>query len=235
VAPVSERAGAARALTMALILSALVFTLWPGVDLWVSGLFYDPVQGFWLARSSLLEAWRDLAWNLSIGMFLLALAGLGFGLFKKRFLGAGVRIWGFIAALYLAGPILLVNAVLKEHWGRARPANSDVFGGSEVFSPALIPSDQCASNCSFVSGEGSAAVTLGIAMLALMPVVQRHLPTWAIKAWRFAAFLIPLATLLQRIATGRHFLSDSAFATLFMLGIALILWRLIPATAERGV
>ena len=53
MAPVSERAGAARALTMALILSALVFTLWPGVDLWVSGLFYDPVQGFWLARSSL--------------------------------------------------------------------------------------------------------------------------------------------------------------------------------------
>lgn len=208
-------------------LAALVFTLWPEVDLWFSGFFFDPTAGFWLTGSSLLEFWRDTAWNLSIAMFLLAVAGLLLALVRRQLLGVASRIWGFIAALYLTGPILLVNEVLKEHWGRARPAMTDAFGGKEVFSPALIPSDQCATNCSFVSGEGSAAVTFGIAMLALLPVVERRAPRGVALAWRWAAVLIPFATLLQRIATGRHFLSDSVFATLFMLAIGLVLQRLL--------
>ncbi|HQY44518.1 MAG TPA: phosphatase PAP2 family protein [Paracoccaceae bacterium] len=212
--------------------AALVFTLWPEVDLWFSGLFHDPAAGFWLTASPLLEFWRDSAWNLSIAMFLCAVIGLVFGLAGRHVAGVATRTWGFIATLYLIGPILLVNELLKEHWGRARPASSDAFGGTAAFSPALIPSDQCASNCSFVSGEGSAAVTLGIAMLALLPVVERRAPRAVVLAWRWAAVLIPFATLLQRIATGRHFLSDSVFATLFMLAIALVLDRLILAPAR---
>lgn len=224
---------AARALALMIAVAALVFTLWPEVDLWFSGLFHDPAAGFWLAASPLLEFWRDSAWNLSIAMFLCAVAGLLFGLAGRQVAGVTARVWGFIAALYLTGPILLVNEVLKEHWGRARPAMSDAFGGPEAFSPALIPSDQCASNCSFVSGEGSAAVTLGIAMFALLPAVERRAPRGVVLAWRWAAILIPFATLLQRIVTGRHFLSDSVFATLFMPVIALVLDRLILAPQRR--
>ncbi len=227
--PFRDMGRAARGVAAMVALSALIFTLWPEVDLWFSGLFHDPEAGFWLAGSQLLEFWRDTAWNLSIAMFLLSVAGLLFALVGRQLLGVAARVWGFIATLYLTGPILLVNELLKEHWGRARPAMSDAFGGTAAFSPALIPSDQCASNCSFVSGEGSAAVALGIAMLALVPAVERRVPPGFVLAWRWAAVLIPFATLLQRIATGRHFLSDSVFATLFMLAIGLVLQRLLLA------
>lgn len=227
--PFPDMGRAARGVAVMFLLAALVFTLWPEVDLWFSGFFHDPAAGFWLVGSPLLEFWRDTAWNLSIAMFLLAVAGLLLALVRRQLLGVAPRIWGFIAALYLIGPILLVNELLKEHWGRARPAMTDAFGGTAAFSPALIPSDQCASNCSFVSGEGSAAVALGIAMLALVPAVERRAPRGFVRAWRWAAVLIPFATLLQRIATGRHFLSDSVFATLFMLAIGLVLQRLLLA------
>lgn len=206
----------------AMVLSAAVFTLWPEVDIWFSSLFHDRQTGFWLVGSTALELWRDAVWNLSILLFLVALAGLAAAVLRRRLLGVGVRVWGFVTLLYLIGPILLVNELLKEHWGRARPANSRPFGGPEDFTPALVPSDACASNCSFVSGEGSAGVALGLAMLALRPAVAARWPALG-RVWTPLAVLIPLLTLLQRIATGRHFLSDSVFATLFMIAIALAL------------
>lgn len=232
--PPSDLQAAAIRLFLAFSLSAAVFTLWPGLDLWFSGLFHDPAAGFWLVQSRALELWRDLVWNLSIGLFLLSLAGLIAAAFGKSFLGAAGRVWGFVAALYLLGPILLVDRLLKEHWGRARPAHVIEFGGTEGFTPALLPTDQCAGNCSFVSGEGSAAVALGICMIALRPAVARWLSVGGVKAWTAAAFLIPLATLLQRIATGRHFLSDSVFAAIFMLALALILARAILGAKTRA-
>lgn len=216
-------------LSAATILSAVLFTLWPGIDLWFSGLFHDPQAGFWLARSRLLEFWRDLIWNASIGLFLCALAGLALSLLRRKLLGIGARIWGFVTLLYLLGPILLVNEVLKEHWGRARPANTLPFGGPAEFTPALAPSDQCASNCSFVSGEGSASVALGIAMLALGPTIAARWPGLR-TPWTMLAFCLPLLTLAQRIVTGRHFLSDSVFATVFVLVIALALCPLLAIT-----
>jgi membrane-associated phospholipid phosphatase len=209
-------------LVVALAVSALVFTAWPEVDLWFSDLFRDPAEGFWLVTSPVLELWRDVVWNLSIIVFLMSLAGLAAALVGRQLLRVGARVWGFISLLYLLGPILLVNGLLKEHWGRARPANVTPLGGTQEFTPALIPTDVCDSNCSFVSGEGSAAVALGIAMLVLAPAVTAR---WsgATRAWIWAALVIPALTLVQRIVTGRHFLSDSVFATLFMMAIALFL------------
>lgn len=232
--PPSDPRGAAIRLVLAFGLAAAVFTLWPGIDLWFSGLFHDPATGFWLVRSRALELWRDLVWSLSIGLFLMALAGLAAAGLRRRLAGVPARLWGFIAAFYVLGPILLVDRLLKEHWGRARPAQVAEFGGSDAFTPALLPTDECAGNCSFVSGEGSAAVTLGLCMIALRPVVARRLPPAGARAWTAAAFVIPLATLLQRIATGRHFLSDSVFATIFMLALGLLLSRAVLGPKARG-
>jgi hypothetical protein len=231
--PPSDLRASAIWLLLAFGLSSAVFTLWPGLDLWFSGLFHDPATGFWLVQSRAFEFWRDLVWNLSIGLFLIALVGLIATAIGRRFLGVAGQVWGFIAALYFLGPFLLVDRLLKEHWGRARPAQVTEFGGTEGFTPALLPTDQCADNCSFVSGEGSAAVTLGICMIMLRPTVARWLPAAGVKAWSAAAFLIPLATLLQRIATGRHFLSDSVFAAIFMLALALFLGRMSLGPGRR--
>jgi lipid A 4'-phosphatase len=222
-------------LLAALVLAALIFTLWPGVDLWFTGLFYAPGAGFPLARVAALEAARNAVWDLSIALWLLSVIGLGLAMLGRQIAGVGARVWGFVFALYLLGPGLLVNGLLKQHWGRARPADVIEFGGAADFTPALIPSDQCSANCSFVSGEGSAAVVLGIVLLTLRPALAGRVPGRVLRIWDAVAILVPLATLLQRIATGRHFLSDSVFAALFMSLLALVLGTLIlKRDAPRG-
>ena len=48
--------------------------------------------------------------------------------------------------------IIVVNALLKNNWGRARPNDILELGGIEKFTPWYQFSESCASNCSFVSG-----------------------------------------------------------------------------------
>ncbi len=62
----------------------------------------------------------------------------------------------------LIGPVLLVNVILKEHWGRPRPVQTDIFGGALHFVEAGSLAGKCVSNCSFVSGEAASA---GLAVL----------------------------------------------------------------------
>lgn len=205
----------------------LGFAVFPQIDIGFSRLFYQPQAGFALAGSTALESFRDLVWTLAIIMFVLAVAGAGLAWAKGRFLSLGLRDWGFIALLYILGPGLLVNGGLKEHWGRARPADVAEFGGPLSFTTPWLPSDQCASNCSFVSGEVSAAVVLAVALMMLRPGLARHVPGWVVKIGTLAVLAIPVAVMLQRIATGRHFLSDTLFAVLFMLALALLLRALL--------
>lgn len=236
-APMSEidprRAGGG--LAAACAVAALVFSLWPGLDLQASGLFYRPGAAFWLAQVSGIEAFRNLVWDLTIMVFVIALAGVALALAGRPLLGVPLRDWAYIAVLYLLGPVLLANMVLKAHWGRARPADVSDFGGAHLFTPFWQPTDQCLANCSFVSGEVSSTVVMGIALLVLHPAVRRCLPKTVAWLWVLAAYALPLVVTLQRVATGRHFLSDAVFAALFMLALALVLLPIRGAAGRRAI
>ena len=158
------------------ILAIGLFALWPHLDIRVSGLFYDPAAGFWLAASPCLERLRMVVWHLSTGMVLFSIIALAASLSGRPLPSIQTRQAAFIFLLYLLGPLLLVNGILKSHWGRARPADIVEFGGTRMFSPPYLPADQCASNCSFVSGEGAAAVALAISLYVLAPSVRRAVP-----------------------------------------------------------
>lgn len=212
-------------LAIASLAAVAVFVLWPGLDLAVSAAFYREGEGFWLGRLDFVQALRHFIWNLSIAAVLLSLVALGLAAIRRPLPDFGARPAGFIFLLYLLGPVLLVNAVLKNHWGRARPADTTQFGGTLTFTPPWLPSDQCASNCSFVSGEGSAAVALAITFLLLAPLLRRVLPDLLFRAYAVLAVFLPAAGLALRVMTGRHFLSDTVFAVLFVLAIALGLHR----------
>lgn len=212
-------------LVVAGLLAAAVFLIWPGIDLWVSGLFHD---GGDFADPELLETLRHLIWAASI---VTALGSLGLWLawlpLRRRASVPG-RLWGWIAAVYLLGPGILVNGILKEHWGRARPAH--VFGGEAEFTPPFVIADECARNCSFVSGEASAATALAIVLGAL---------AWPLLAargrWRAVMTLGGMAVVaaLMRVVTGRHFLSDVVFAAFFTALVALALWRVMNVAPAR--
>lgn len=215
------------------VLAVAVFSLWPSIDLAVSSLFFRTGQGFALAQVPLLEILRDIVWNLSLVVVTVAVIGLAVALAGRPFPWLGLRQGLFIVALYLIGPALVVDGLLKRFWGRARPANIVEFGGTRQFTPPLFPADQCAQNCSFVSGEGAAATALAIALAVLAPAVRHAAPRWGYRLYLAAAVIIPPIGIALRLMLGRHFLSDTIFAMVIVSGIALVLSRLL-LTPRQG-
>lgn len=187
-------------------LLAVLFVALPQIDLAASGLFYRG-DGHWaLNREDLWLAipYRGLP-RLGQGLLVALLLGwlLGFsGRFPK--LKARQRLLGFLLAGALLGPVLLVDATLKEHSGRTRPVNTVNFGGNKQFTPAFVPADQCQANCSFVSGHvATAAFVMAFGWLGA-PAVRRR--------WLLASLACGGLFAVVRMVPGGHFLSDTVFA-----------------------
>jgi lipid A 4'-phosphatase len=193
----------------------LVFGLFPGLDVEIARLFYDPVaKNFPLRTDANLGHLRDAASWLLVLFIAPCVAALLLNLVfprAKRWISTPAAIF-LIVTLTLA-PGLLVNVLLKNHWSRPRPVAVTEFGGTERFVPWWDPRGQCPKNCSFVSGEVSSAFwTLAPAALAPAP-------------WRFfayaAAFTFGTGMGVTRMAMGAHFFSDVVFAGLFTF---IIIW-----------
>ena len=216
-------------LICAMVICGAIFTLWPEVDLWVSSLFWRPKGGFWIDRIPLFEHLRDVLWQGMIVVFFASLIAVPVSALWRPILGITARVWSFVALMFLLGPGVLVNALLKENWGRARPYEVTQFGGPDRFTTPFQYSEECSQNCSFVSGEGSGAATLAISIVALTwHMKNRVLARWIIGV----TCLIAAAGLAMRVIKGRHFLSDTVFAVLLMAGLALLLARLLWPNAK---
>lgn len=207
----------------------LVFGLWPGIDLAVASAFYHVTQ-FPLRQMGWIEALRNALWDVSILVPVIALFGTAGAWFRGGWiLGLPARIWGYVLLLFLLGPGLLVNVLLKSHWGRARPTQVVEFGGTAQFTPYYQISDQCTRNCSFVSGEGSGSMAMAISALLILSYLRPRLSPSAYRAGQFATWLMLLFVGFQRVAAGGHFLSDVVLAWLFTALIGAILAKLLLA------
>lgn len=205
----------------------LVFGLWPQLDLVSSALFWDGT-GFPLEQNPANVALR---WVLRVTPFLPVLAGIII-LAGARWLPDAVfrltrRDWGVIVLTFLAGPGLLVNRGFKAFWGRARPRNVTEFGGEKIFTPPHVWTDQCAANCSFVSGEVSAVTAFSVALVMLLAANRGRMGAGSYQTGIAVAILLPFLSAFQRISAGGHFLSDSILAVLFTLLVALIIQRIV--------
>lgn len=180
----------------------------PRIDLASSALFYTPGVGFALDG----QYWERIIYHsvewLMVGVNLALIALWLFNRIARRtVLGFTGRKLALLLCLLAILPGLLVNQVLKENWGRARPAQVTEFGGEHRFTPAFVYSDQ--EGGSFSSGHAAAAFYL----VAVAAVLRGPGSGWVIAATLYAA-LVGFA----RIAAGGHFLSDvitSAFLVLF--------------------
>ena len=207
-----------RSLLAAIALLAALLGLAPALDLAASSLFHDGA-GFPLSDNDAAEALRQGLWWAAIGAFLGSVALWAVSLVRPVLMPAGE--WGWGALAFLLGPGLLVNGLLKEHWGRARPRDVAAFGGEDAFTPWWQPADQCASNCSFVSGEASAGAALALVLWVwLSPRVPRA-PLLA------ALLLLVAASGGMRLAKGAHFASDVLMAWLLTALVGLALRRLL--------
>ena len=128
---------------------SIIFVNFPQIDKTVSALFYKPEQNFLLRDTPLhlfVESWiRPSIKYLALAFVVACVYKLFLGKspIKRRF-----NIVAFLFSSFLLGPVLLVNGLLKEFIGRARPKNIIEYGGTKIFSPAYFPADQCETNCS---------------------------------------------------------------------------------------
>ena len=203
---------------LAAVASAAVFIVFPGFDLFLSGLFYAPGRGFPAEADRAVQTvrylWRLSAWIVVIGAGGLLLASALSG--RPRLLGVGRAALVFFLLLQALGPGLLVNTVLKDNWGRARPSQVAEFGGAKRHDPPILPTDQCGRNCSFVGGE--AAYAFSFMALGFLPGPVRRRRSWFAFG---AAFGVAVSAV--RVAQGGHFVSDCLFAGFLML---LVGWAL---------
>ena len=202
------------------IVCAAVVSVFPQLDLWVSGLFFDGSAAAWTPRSNLMQFARSGVPSLIIGMLLFVLilwvAGRVLGQFFWSVTG---RKAAYLVTTLLIGPGLIVESLLKVFHGRARPRDVVPFSGDDPFTPALWLSDACVRNCSFVSGHAALAFWV-TAFAFLFPVGQRS-PIIA------AAVGIGLLMGIARMAEGAHFLSDIIFAGIIVVAVNIVLARLI--------
>jgi len=189
-----------------------VFLAFPGIDLWFSELFYRSKGGFWLRKSDALILFRRSNDVLMAAIVVGLLASVAVKLARPaRPSPVAPNVVVFLFATLLLGPLLLVNVILKNTWGRPRPVEVAAFGGDAPYVEVWRISGWCADNCSFVSGEASSAIWL-VAVALVLPKSVRG-PA-AVAAIAYALLLS-----LNRIAFGGHFLSD----VLISFGLTLLL------------
>jgi lipid A 4'-phosphatase len=212
----------------AFAIAAALFSLVPGIDLWASGLFYHPGPGFFLGDWWPIRAIYTAVPHVTEAMVVGVPALFFLGLLRRRPIW---RIDGRAAVFLLLalalGPGLLVNTVLKDHWGRARPSQVTTFAGTQHFTPALLPSDQCARNCSFPAGHPAIGFSL-VSFAFLVRVPQRR--RLAVSAAVMAGAVIGAA----RMAQGGHFLSDVVFAGLLVIATSWLLYEALLARDGLG-
>ena len=193
----------------------VVFALWPQLDVAISRVFFNesyrvfPVQYSLVARN-LRDLFTYIIAALAAPAFIAAAIKL---VLPRRRMLISARAALFLITTLALAPGLMANVLLKDNWGRPRPAEVIAFNGPEQFRAWWDPRGNCERNCSFVAGEGSGGFWT-IAPAALAPPHLRPLAYAAALAFGSAAGLL-------RLSGGAHFFSDVAFSGVFTF---LIIW-----------
>jgi len=205
-------------LVIALAIGAVVgvvFAIWPQLDIAISRVFFDEsYRVFPLQYSLVARNLRDLFTYLVAAMIAPAAIAIAIKLLlPRRPMLIAARAALFLIITLALAPGLMANVILKDHWGRPRPAEIQEFHGPEKFVTWWDPRGTCDKNCSFVAGEGAGGFWT-IALAALAPPLLRLLAYGSALAFGAAAGLL-------RLAGGAHFFSDVIFSGVFTF---LIVW-----------
>ena len=179
-------------------------TVGSSLDIYLSGLFYGVDEKFVLQSYYLITIFmRQFILPVTILYLLLIPCLTLFFPFKKIYFNFNFKSKDvlFIFSAVLFNLLIVVNVMLKNTWGRARPNDILQLGGNEVFTPWFKISDSCISNCSFVSGDAS----VGFSIIVLFFITKKTVYLWLSI---FLGFLLGATRILE----GGHFLSDVIIA-----------------------
>jgi lipid A 4'-phosphatase len=186
------------------------------IDLAVANYFYDHESGTFPSNIffDLVTTWGVLPAQI-VGV----VAAMVLCLSYVSRTWASCRKAALLCVLPMAlGAGLIVHPLLKDHWGRPRPRQVDVLGGTESYRPFYNPNFTWQSHHkSFPCGH----CTMGFYFLAFIPLGYRlKRPNIGYVGWILAA-LLGISLSLARIAQGGHFFSDTLFTALIM---TLVTW-----------
>ena len=193
----------------------IFFIIFPKSDIYFSNFFFENnkfISERIIFIKSLRSFLKDFMVLLPVISLFILLIDYIYKLKKlKSFLKRRLRL--AIIGLII-GPIvgsgIIANWYFKDQWGRARPVHITEFGGDKNFTRAFLMSDQCEKNCSWISGEASAAFSFFVGTLILKN-----------PYFFFLNLLFGVVVSFCRISMGGHFLSDNLFALFFMIYLAL--------------
>lgn len=204
---------------------SILFSVFPEIDLIISRLFYDPQNGFFLRRNPVIVLlYESIEVFVPVVIFFCVVGMIAVRIRKKKIFGLGYAGMMYLLITLAMGPGLLINGILKEFWGRARPATVEEFGGKLIFTPVLVPSKQCQSNCSFASGHASAG---------FFPLAFAFAIPWHKRKFLVIGITYGLLAGFARIAQGGHFFSDVIFAGLLVYLVSSLLWPFFDNKPEE--
>ncbi len=199
---------------IAFLITSLLFVFFPQIDIFVSNLFYTKGIGF-SANGTWYEfiLYNSIQPVVALAIILPILIWLYNIAAKKDLLHVNKKVILYLLLVVAIAPGLIVNDILKEHWGRARPAETILFGGTKEFTPAFVISDQ--GGYSFSCGHAAGAFFL--IALALLAQQRRAL-------WMSLALSYGIAISYIRIAAGGHFFSDTVVSFFIVYITTLIFY-----------
>ncbi len=211
----------------------VIFAVDPSLDLKVAHFAHGlRSSGALTWAEPAISAIRDFNVYLMIGLVGLSIIGLVLQVRHRYAALPPARACALVLLAIAIGPGLIVNAVLKENWSRPRPGAVLASGDETTFRAWWDPSGHCKRNCSFASGEASAAFAT-IAVAVVVPLGIRY--TAITLALLYGLFISGL-----RVMAGGHFVSDVAFAGVISALVVWLIHGLIyrwPATrvSEEGM
>jgi len=208
--------GLSRGFVGSFIAAALLFYAFPELDIRFSMFFYDPIRRFYLADAPFCLWIYESVEIVSIAWVVLAVLLLAaLWIRKKSLFGISAKHLIYLLAALAIGPGLMVNLVLKDNWGRARPYDVIQFGGASAFTPAFVLSSECHHNCAFVSGHAA----MGFYFIAFGFLCRRRRSLLFMLAGIYGA-----AVGLVRVLQGGHFLTDVVFAFFIIHALSAVLY-----------
>ena len=164
-----------------------------------------------------------LAPFITASLLVLGLLGLLIGYLRGRQTWRESSI--FLIFCIVIGPGVIINAVFKDHWDRARPREVVEFGGALHYTPAPW------------RGEGGGSFPCGHCSVGFLYasgwwIWKRRRPGWA-RTSLALGLVVGFALGLGRMAAGAHFLSDVIWSALLALGLAHVLYYHFLRLAEQ--
>jgi lipid A 4'-phosphatase len=198
-----------RTILACFLTSSVLLVAFSDVDIRISRLFFD--NGFYLENQVWTRLLHD-AVRYFIVVSMISVAGIYVlnRLSKRSLCAIDGRKVVYLLLVLVLGAGLIVNAGLKDNFGRARPRDIAEFGGGKAFTPAFVIAPECDRNCSFSAGD-SAGAFFSLAFI-LASGRKRGIST--------AGVGFGVLVSASRIAAGAHFFSDTVVSFFVMLIVA---------------